>query len=547
MKKGGYMKIACLVFMLFSTLAFAGATLEKGPYLQYMTDNSVFVCFRTDKEVIGTVNYGIDNPFEMTISDVFPTKKHEIKLTGLQKSTRYFYRIAFEGYTSEIIEFHTPVLKGEPFTFVAYGDSRSDGITHEEICNGIEIEYPDLILHTGDLVRSDEDQNDWDNNFFKATKDVAKYAPIYPTLGNHEYKKDILGFSKVHPENYHDYFVLPGNEKYYSFEYGNTFFLCIDSNYGDNPFGPGSAQYRWIENTLKEATDGVNDPTFIVAFFHNPPYTSGSHAPDYWVGLFLVPLFEQYRVDVVFTGHNHNYERSFKDPVVYIVTGGGGASLYDGDYWLPNIYKQYFEKTYNYTVWEVTSNTMKMKAKRKDGTVIDQVVINAKDRSDIKPTIRKTDFVAQTKPEIKKSVENIPYEGILCSVKLMGSPNISAGDKRILKIELNNYLSEKSLELLFSIRLPWETTIFYPNLISDTEIWLPVDLPPNFNREIILHFPCELPSGEYIAQVYYREKGEMVSRLLAEQKFQFISNENLEWDDEMLRMAIQETLDAVIY
>lgn len=65
----------------------------------------------------------------------------------------------------------------------------------------------------------------------------------------------------------------------------------------------------------------------IIAF-HHPPYTSGNHIGDENVQTYLVPLFEQPGIDFVFSGRNHQYERSYKDGFYYIVAIGGGAFLY---------------------------------------------------------------------------------------------------------------------------------------------------------------------------------------------------------------------------
>ncbi|RLC63774.1 MAG: hypothetical protein DRI01_04615 [Chloroflexi bacterium] len=119
-----------------------------------------------------------------------------------------------------------------------------------------------------------------------------KASTLFPALGNHE----------LNHANYFDLFYLPGNERWYSFDYGNAHFTCLQID-GFADYSIGSEQYNWLEQDLASTNQ-----TWKFVFFHFPPYSSASHGSDLNVRAALQPLFEEHDVDIVFTGHDHSYE-----------------------------------------------------------------------------------------------------------------------------------------------------------------------------------------------------------------------------------------------
>jgi acid phosphatase type 7 len=103
--------------------------------------------------------------------------------------------------------------------------------------------------------------------------------------------------------------LASGSELYYSFDYANIHFVCLDSFLSDrSPAGP---MLTWLKNDL-----ALTDKAWIIAFWHHPPYSWGTHNSDGEFELiemrkFAVPILEAYGVDLVLSGHSHNYERSF--------------------------------------------------------------------------------------------------------------------------------------------------------------------------------------------------------------------------------------------
>lgn len=193
-----------------------------------------------------------------------------------------------------------------------YGDSRTQHAIHEAVVAAMVRCRPVAVFNTGDLVTDGFSRREWDIfNYY--VKDLLQTAAIYPALGNHE--KD----SRL----YFDNFSLPGNERWYSVDIGSIHFVVLDTNID---IGAGSPQYRWLEEDLKNVHPGIR---FKAAVFHHAPFSS-SHHPDDEKRLreSILPLFEQYGLDLAFCGHHHYYERLRHHGIYYIVTAGGGAPLY---------------------------------------------------------------------------------------------------------------------------------------------------------------------------------------------------------------------------
>lgn len=198
-----------------------------------------------------------------------------------------------------------------------YGDSRTGYAVHREVVEGIRSVDPKAVFHTGDLVTHGANQNNWDY-FHDITKELVATTPFYPAVGNHE---DPNNSSTL----YFDQFALPGNERWYSVDVDGFRFIVLDTV---SSIAAGTEQYQWLESQLQS----IRADSTVAVVFHYPPYSTGQHGADE-KGLrqSIVPLFENHDVDVVFNGHDHNYERSEVNGIPYVVTGGGGAPLRDQD------------------------------------------------------------------------------------------------------------------------------------------------------------------------------------------------------------------------
>ena len=128
-------------------------------------------------------------------------------------------------------------------------------------------------------------------------------------LGNHDYERSRGAYELKT-------LGMPG--RYYTRKLGDVQLFFLDSN------AITTRQTRWFEQQLSEST-----ATWKIALFHHPPYTCGGHAGDTDVVRSWVPLLESYGVQLVLSGHDHNYQRfAPRNRVTYVVDGGGGAGLY---------------------------------------------------------------------------------------------------------------------------------------------------------------------------------------------------------------------------
>jgi Calcineurin-like phosphoesterase len=130
-------------------------------------------------------------------------------------------------------------------------------------------------------------------------------------LGNHDYATGRGGYELATLQ-------MPG--RYYTRRLGDgevqLFFL--DSN------RITGTQTAWLEQQLSESA-----ATWKIAVLHHPPYTCGGHLGNVVVARRWVSLFEEYGVQLVLSGHDHNYQRfASRNGVTYIVHGGGAAGLY---------------------------------------------------------------------------------------------------------------------------------------------------------------------------------------------------------------------------
>lgn len=195
---------------------------------------------------------------------------------------------------------------------VVYGDSRQGHDVHGEIIDQILVFNPKAVFHTGDLVTKGWLASEW-KTFNEVTARLRKAAPFYPAQGNHEYNSKL----------YFDNFELPNNERWYTVDIDQFHFIILDTNWH---IDTGSEQYEWLKQDLAKV-NSKKKYNFVI--LHHPPFSSSVHEEDEKkLRQSIVPLFEQYKVDIVFAGHDHCYERLNHNGIIYIVTGGGGAPLY---------------------------------------------------------------------------------------------------------------------------------------------------------------------------------------------------------------------------
>ena len=326
-----------------SDLTLITALRQVAPYLQNVTQDSIVIMWENYGDpVLAKVRYREQGALVWRETSHLDLENiHEILITGLKSDRTYQYQVIQEGFENWIpgnpATFTTAPDSSSNYRFAAYGDSRTYHDRHANVVKSIINNDPDLVLNLGDLVVAGKNYALWGGQFFGPLADLMISTPLYPTIGNHE----LYGSGKL---LYPDFFSLPNNERWYAFTYGCSRVISLDSNVD---ISPGSDQYTWLINEFESAE--YKDSKWQVVAHHHPIYTSGPHKSDEIpVVDYFVPLFEEYGIDFVLTSHNHHYERSERNGIYYIVTGGGGAELYDFPNTDLNPYSQARSETYNH-------------------------------------------------------------------------------------------------------------------------------------------------------------------------------------------------------
>ena len=297
---------------------------------------------------------------------------HGVEITGLEPNTTYYYQVLSGGDTlSEVENFHTNNDTLNPsFDFMIFGDmggGETGPQDQYDLRDRILMLDFDLAILTGDIIYNSGEWQNYDPRHFAPYKDIIKHTAFFPALGNHD-----IGTEDGAP--YIANFFLPNNnpdslEHFYSFNYGKTHFICLDlvvAQQGGHAvkFDSTSTQYAWLRSDLEAASAWAD---FIIPFYHHPAYSS---ARTYTViRKYIVPLFEEFDVEIAFAGHEHLYERWYPiNGVTHITTGGGGRGLTTVST-LPGV--AYYESVHHVTMASIVDKTLSLKMIRTNGTIGD--------------------------------------------------------------------------------------------------------------------------------------------------------------------------------
>lgn len=234
------------------------------------------------------------------------------RLVGLSPSTDYCY--ALRGLT-ERAGFRSAPPHGDVGTvrFIAFGDSGAGNSDQRSVMDQMLTVPFDFMVHLGDLAYDSGRPSELDANYFRVYAPILRSFPAYAVAGNHDYgTDDAMPLRQA--------FVLPqnggeaGRERWYSFDRGDVHFVALDTE------RMGAEQAAWLDQDLNE-----NQLPWKIVIGHRPPFSSGEHGDDAEYQRLFVPILRSHGVDLVLSGHEHDYERFNPiDGVVYVVSGGGG-------------------------------------------------------------------------------------------------------------------------------------------------------------------------------------------------------------------------------
>ena len=405
--------------------------------------------------------------------------KYTATLTNLPLDARIEYRVSLRDQTIRTANFPSRKSPGGSLRVTLAGDMADGFPDQRKIAFAISRLKPDLMIVLGDIVYPSGTVSEYFRHFWNEynntdTADPTVGAPLmasipwYVTLGNHDvwshnlsFQPDGLaafyffhapasgpqkltpftpryaafeytmstrtwsnapnGFLPVHgPAEQVAAFKADAASTYpglcfYAFENGPALFLCLDANSYTNPTDP--LLHAWIRRQLTQSR-----ARWKFVYFHHPGFhSSAMHYGDQRMRL-LAPLFESCGVDIVFSGHIHNYQRSkplrFQpvandkwtergmvdgqftldqqfdgatatrpDGVIYIVSGGGGAGLYPDpltdepatrEYlkhnWIP-FTARYVADRHSFTAVDLDSTTLTLRQIDEDGAEIERIKI----------------------------------------------------------------------------------------------------------------------------------------------------------------------------
>lgn len=300
---------------------------DRQPYIQNPTTNQVEIAWRSVREFIGKVEIGTDKGvYTRTLVEDKPMNKHHVVIDGLEPNSQYFYRVwnddevVLEDYFFRTAK---PDSMGD-VSFFILGDSGTNTDNQRAVRDRMVEDYNrdavDFAIHVGDVHQGDG--SDYDPVYFDIYRELLSKMNVFTCIGNHDVITD-------NAAPYLDDFYLPTNnaeqsERFYSFRWGPAFFLNLDSNMD---VSEGSPQYEFMMDQLN--SDAYKTALWRFAYFHHPPFC------EYWpewdgsevVRTDLVPVFEDYGMDIVFNGHTHAYEYGEMNHVHYVISGGGGGGL----------------------------------------------------------------------------------------------------------------------------------------------------------------------------------------------------------------------------
>jgi predicted phosphodiesterase len=396
----------------------------------------------------------------VAVGNVTPRRVYSAALNGLVPGSSFQYRILKDGKVVFASDARAPKSADQPYRVVVFGDIGAGTPEQKTIANRAYVSKPDLVVVPGDIVYEYGLVSEYDKNFFPVYNadqadasgvPLMRSVPMVTVPGNHDIDNRNLD---KYPDGLAYYFfwdqplngplgveggpIVPAltatdaNRKpflaaagdayprmaNYSFDYGNTHWTVLDSNpYVD---WTDKSLHDWVAKDLAAASGA----TWRFVTFHHPGFNSSNEHYEQQHMRLLSPIFEAGKVDIVFNGHLHNYQRSFPlnfapikkgtllmggrdgktvrgrvvngkwaldkafdgkthtrpKGIIYLVTGAGGKELYnveqndDADSW-QKFTDKFISNEHSLTVADVNGKTLTVRQLAADGRELDKFIV----------------------------------------------------------------------------------------------------------------------------------------------------------------------------
>jgi predicted phosphodiesterase len=256
-------------------------------------------------------------------------------------------------------------LKPNSVRFAAIGDMGTGDSAQYEVAqrmNTARQTFPfEFVIMLGDNIYGGSSPKDYEKKFEKPYKPLLDAGiKFYASLGNHDNPNERL----------YKLFNMNG-ANYYTFKKANVRFFVLDSNYMD------AKQLAWLEKQLQEA--GTND--WKICYFHHPLYSSGkTHGSSVELRSLIEPMFTKYDVDVVFSGHDHVYERVHPQKGIYYFTEGSSGQLRNGDLAKTGMTDKGFDADRTFMLVEIAGDELYFETLSRGGGEVDSGTIQRPSR-----------------------------------------------------------------------------------------------------------------------------------------------------------------------
>ena len=279
-----------------------------------------------------------------------------------------FFTFLIAGFS--VVHAQDPVLplKSGSVRFAVIGDWGTGAAPQYELAEmmaKMHEKFPfDFVITVGDNLYGGKSEHDYEKKFSrpyeKLLNDGVKF---YASLGNH----DDANETSFKPFNM-------GGKNYYAFTKGNVRFLSLDSNYMDRE------QLKWLTDELGAGKQ------WKIPFFHHPLYSSArAHGSSTELRALLEPLFVENGVKVVFTGHDHVYERTKPQKgIVHFVEGASGE-LRPGNLQAASFQSKGFDTDRTFMLVEISGDQLYFETISRTGTIVDSGMISASDTTSGRP------------------------------------------------------------------------------------------------------------------------------------------------------------------
>jgi predicted phosphodiesterase len=252
-------------------------------------------------------------------------------------------------------------LESNSVRFAVIGDSGTGDREQNEVAQVMEryrkvFKY-EFVIMLGDNIYGGHQASDFRRKFEEPYKSLLDAGvKFYAALGNHDDPNE---------ERLYKPFNM-GGERYYSFKKGDVEFFVLDSNYMD------PKQLTWLDQALQKSK-----AKWKVSYFHHPLYSDGlSHGPDLDLRSQLTPLFQRYCVNVVFSGHEHVYERLQPEHSTSYFVLGNSAKLMTHDFRASVQMEKGFDTDRAFMLVEISPDRLYFQVISRTARTIDYGVVN---------------------------------------------------------------------------------------------------------------------------------------------------------------------------